>query len=374
MASQKKTEDLEKDIFGSNSELSSDEGSDVEMPASRKAKKVKIAGGAHGGRASSESGGEDYIRERRTTKKRKPRAAVDGDDEAPKKKRKKKAASPKPEIELTEEQLRKLELDKKIKDVLKPAKRAKKRTKANEDDLDKIADDYVAALRVEMMVAANEDKEAHKEGIPAVAKLRMLPRVMDTLQKRQYATAIMDQDLLGACKVWLEPLDNKSLPALNIQKELFEHFRKMTIDTETLRESGLGRIVLFYTKCTRVLEPIQRIASELVDAWTRPILKRSASYFDKVVPMASAEDMESVRTQMPKLATILKEARVAEAGRVRKHAVAVPERSNTTYTVAPRMSASLLSRTPGDDTLAVRRNNREMLRRIQRKMEKTGKA
>jgi hypothetical protein len=45
--------------------------------------------------------------------------------------------------------------------------------------------------------------------------------------RRQYNTAVMDQDLLGACKVWLEPLDAKSLPALNIQKAFFDHFVKV---------------------------------------------------------------------------------------------------------------------------------------------------
>lgn len=39
------------------------------------------------------------------------------------------------------------------------------------------------ALREEMMIAANDDKKAHADGLPAVAKLKMLDRVMDTLQK-----------------------------------------------------------------------------------------------------------------------------------------------------------------------------------------------
>jgi hypothetical protein len=47
------------------------------------------------------------------------------------------------------------------------------------------------------------------------------------ITRRQYNTAVMDQDLLGACKVWLEPLDAKSLPALNIQTAFFEHFEKV---------------------------------------------------------------------------------------------------------------------------------------------------
>ncbi|CAG8708446.1 15121_t:CDS:2, partial [Acaulospora colombiana] len=223
---------------------------------------------------------------------------------------------------------RRLKLDQSIKEILKPSKRAKKRTKQNEDDV---------TLREEMMIAASEDKISSREGLPAIAKLRMLDRVMDTLQKKQYTTSIMDQDLLGACKVWLEPLENKSLPALNIQKALFEHFK------------------------------------ELVDRWTRPILKRSSSYRDKFVPTVSAEDMENIRTTVPKLSAILSQARISEQGRTRKHAVSVPERNLTTYTVAPRQSTSLLSRNPQDNTLATRRNNKELLKHLQKKTEKSGR-
>lgn len=148
---------------------------------------------------------------------------------------------------------------------------------------------------------------------------------------------------------------------------------QMSIDTDMLRESGLGKIVLFYTKCKRVVEPVQRIAAELVEKWTRPILKRSSDYRDKFIPTVGVEDMEGLRTQMPKLSTILSQARQAEAGRERKHAVSIPERNLTTYTVAPRMSASLLQRSTHDDTLAARRNNKEMLKRLQKKTEKSGK-
>ncbi|KAG8812522.1 Transcription factor iws1 [Serendipita sp. 399] len=368
-ADPRKQWELERDIFGQDSDLSSDEGDHHTSPRKEKKKAPKPRQETV---ESSQSGGEDYVREKaKKSNKRKPRATT-GDEEAPKRKRK-KAASPKPDVPLTEEEMRKLRLDQSIKDVLKPSKRVKRRTKQNEDDLDKIADDYVANLRLDMMQAANEDKEAHRDGIPAVAKLRMLDRVMDTLQKRQFTTAIMDQNLLGACRVWLEPLDNKSLPALNIQKEFFDHFLKMNIDTEMLRESELGKIVLFYTKCKRVIEPIQRIASQLVDKWTRPILKRSSSYFDRVVPTASQEDMEGLRIQMPKLSAILSQARSAEKGRTRKNAVAVPERNLTEYTVAPRISSSLLMRNTQDDTLAMRRNNKEMLKRIQKKTDRSGK-
>jgi len=175
---------------------------------------------------------------------------------------------------------------------------------------------------------------------------------------------------------------------LNIQTAFFEHFEKMNIDTETLRESGLGKIVLFYTKCPRVIPRIARIASTLVDTWTRPILKRSASYFDKVVPIASKEEMEGLRMPVPKLAAILqdlrrKDGRVGEdendaegsKARSKTMRVSIPERNAATYMIAPSVSASLVNRErgPQDDALASRRNNREMLKKLQRKTEKGGK-
>ncbi|KAJ3488167.1 hypothetical protein NLJ89_g11642 [Agrocybe chaxingu] len=98
---------------------------------------------------------------------------------------------------------------------------------------------------------------------------------------------MIDNNLLEAVRRWLEPLPDRSLPALTIQRELFATIRKMEfIDSAVLKESGLGRIVLFYTKCKRVTPDIARTANDLVSVWSRPIIKRSASYRDRIVPVA----------------------------------------------------------------------------------------
>jgi hypothetical protein len=95
-----------------------------------------------------------------------------------------------------------------------------------------------------MHEAAAKDKDCYTNNQPAPYKLAMLDEVMDAMQKytffcylafavqadsfvrRQFGSSIMDQNLLGACKVWLEPLDAKSLPTLNIQRAFFEQFTK----------------------------------------------------------------------------------------------------------------------------------------------------
>lgn len=52
----------------------------------------------------------------------------------------------------------------------------------------------------------------------------------------------------------------------------------MDLDTTTLKECRLGPIVLFYTKTKRVTPAINRQADALVQAWSRPIIKRPANY------------------------------------------------------------------------------------------------
>lgn len=141
-------------------------------------------------------------------------------------------------------------------------------------------------------------------------------------------SSILDNGLLDAVKKWLEPLPDKSLPALNIQRSLMQlltkvsHFLlililrisrqhpcftlQMSIDTQSLKSSELGKIVLFYTKCKRVDPTIKRLADNLVSksilaprlflalsssniagihascfmvaTWLRPIIQRPVSY------------------------------------------------------------------------------------------------
>lgn len=258
-----------------------------------------------------------------------------------------------------------------IEAILKPKKSNRPRKKKNNDEvLDSFADDEVARLREAMLHAADEDIRANSEKLPATAKLRLLPEAMDTLRKASLAQSMIDNNLLEAVKRWLEPLPDRSLPALNIQRELFTSIRKMEfIDTSVLKESGLGRIVLFYTKCKRVTSDISRIADELVSAWSRPIIKRSASYRDRVVPIAlSAEDAQ----QRERLNAILARAKEEDKHRVRKNAVQIPTSNLGTYTIAPRSSVGMSSRVNSmsvDVDIERRRKNAERLRSLTRKVQ-----
>lgn len=178
---------------------------------------------------------------------------------------------------------------------------------------------------------------------------------------------MIDNNLLDAVRRWLEPLPDRSLPALNIQRELFGVIKKMEfIDSSVLKESGLGRIVLFYTKCRRVNSDIQRIANDLVMAWARPIIKRSASYRDRVVP--TAQEGDALRGG-ENLNAILARARESERGRVRKNAVTIPQQELGNYTVAPKANSGILRNSISVDVdIERRKKTSEWMRTLTRKL------
>jgi transcription factor SPN1 len=274
----------------------------------------------------------------------------------------------------------------KIDEIIRSKKSSRPRKKKSPTEvLDSFADDEVARLRETMNNAADEDMRANQDKLPALAKLRMLAEVVDTLRKASLAQSIIDNNLLDAVRRFLEPLPDRSLPALSIQRELFASLRKMEwIDSSALKESGLGRIVLFYTKCRRVERDVAKVAKELVESWSRPIVGRSKEYRDRVVPVvaggvdASFAHSQGGPTGKLTLASILARAKEEEsrpgARKVRKNAVSIPQRELGTYMVAPSDALGLAGGVAGSVRKSVemdverRRKNAERLRSLTRKV------
>jgi transcription factor SPN1 len=131
-----------------------------------------------------------------------------------------------------------------------------------------------------MEQACQADNLARERGQPAVHKLKMLPEVVALLNRNTVRHSIVDPDtnFLQSVKFFLEPLNDGSLPAYNIQRDLFNAIAHLPIEKEALLSSGIGKVVLYYTKSKRPEIGIKRIAERLLGEWSRPILKRSDDY------------------------------------------------------------------------------------------------
>jgi TFIIS helical bundle-like domain len=151
-----------------------------------------------------------------------------------------------------------------------------------------MGDTEVDNIRTRMAKAAELDTEARTVGQPAMHKLKMLPEVVALLHRNQYQNQLVDPDinLLESVRFFLEPLNDGSLPAYNIQRELFAALGKLPITKETLVASGIGKVVMFYTRSIRTEALIKRQAEKLLSDWMRPILNRTDDYRQKAIATA----------------------------------------------------------------------------------------
>ncbi|KAI1102432.1 hypothetical protein F4804DRAFT_313071 [Jackrogersella minutella] len=184
-----------------------------------------------------------------------------------------------PEVEnLTPEERRRRAIERAARN--QPKAKGGRRKKKDEVDLEDELDERIADLKVRMENACQADNQAREAGQPALHKLKLLPEVMAILSLDHNRGAVLDPDtnFLQHVKFFLEPLNDGSLPAYNIQRDIFQTLTSLPIEKETLRSSGIGKVVLFYTKSKKPEVGIKRMAERLLGEWSRPILNRSDDY------------------------------------------------------------------------------------------------
>ncbi|KAL6690655.1 hypothetical protein J3F84DRAFT_388513 [Trichoderma pleuroticola] len=194
-----------------------------------------------------------------------------------------KPTSPQPEENdenLTPEQRQNREIDRALDAAMKSRGAAPKRRRKDEIDLEDEIDEQLAALKVQMERACQADNQAREAGQPALHKLKLLPEVAGLLNRNNVQHAVLDPDtnFLQHVKFFLEPLNDGSLPAYNIQRDIFTALTRLNIEKEALLSSGIGKVVLFYTRSKKPEPSIKRMAERLLGEWSRPILKRTDDY------------------------------------------------------------------------------------------------
>ncbi|RMD40256.1 hypothetical protein DV735_g4872, partial [Chaetothyriales sp. CBS 134920] len=187
------------------------------------------------------------------------------------------------EAELTPEERRKLALDRAMDAAVKKGSGVKRRAKGGDIDLEAMADQEIEDIRQRMVNAAAADNNSVMDGRPAAEKLKMLPEVVALLNRNNWTQAILDPEinLLESVRFFLEPLQDGSLPAYNIQRELFAALAKLPMTKEALISSGIGKVILFYRKSKRPEPAIKRQATKLMEEWSRPLLQRSDDFTKK---------------------------------------------------------------------------------------------
>lgn len=150
---------------------------------------------------------------------------------------------------------------------------------------------------------SDEDEDAEKEDVPekedsseksnvktiAASKLVLLPKVLHILNRVDLHESLLENNILLAIRFWLDPLPDGSLPSYEIQKNLINILIDLNIAnknengsfTKYLKESGIGKLLIFYKKSKRVEVNLKRKVEKLLSDWSRPIIQASDNYKHK---------------------------------------------------------------------------------------------
>ena len=157
---------------------------------------------------------------------------------------------------------------------------AMKKSKAvimSEGEKDRIAD----KLLRRMYAAWTADEECFVKREPAVHKLQLLPTVQKIVAVKILQHNLLEKDILGALKDWIEPKNDadKTLPSLAVRVGVYEMLMKLPCQTDHLKRSEgdkkpIGHTILALRKHKSETLENKRLLRDLMEKWCRPVFRK----------------------------------------------------------------------------------------------------
>lgn len=195
------------------------------------------------------------------------------------------------------------------------------------------------SLLFEMDKAEKEDQLLFERQEPAVRKLQLLPTCQRVINMKTMHNTLLDFDLLGVLRAWIEPRDKNTLSSLPIRTAVYNMLMKLPCQIDHLKRSSIGKTIMALIHHKHETPANKLLLRELVEKWSRPIFNKSADLRAGVAAMQSAPVTVGPTTPRNNKATSIEDVLSANSerkkGSVDQSRVRLPTSNGFRFTVQP---------------------------------------
>ena len=130
---------------------------------------------------------------------------------------------------------------------------------------------FAQELLFRMDKAAKDDDQLFEARQPALCKVNMLESVQRVVAVKELQHTLLEFDLLGVLRGWIEPRDAKVLPSLTVRKAVYDMLTRLPCQVDHLKRSGIGRTVALLRKHKGEIPENKARLKELMEKWSRHI-------------------------------------------------------------------------------------------------------